>query len=142
MKNFKRKLFVVLVVLTASLCFIAYSGGNVMANTGHEKFGSFTKYEDKKNGYSGWACASYCRNDEFLQGFIRRRRIDSVPYSKLTYEESFLMWSALDEYDYKKGEIYIVEIRDNPSEFKRELILIVTIISKNSLDWFGFLILN
>lgn len=113
-----------------------------------EKAGSFTKYEDRKNGYSGWASAQYWGTIKEKDAYKEMREMISnltryfgavcLPLSKLTNEESFLMMSALAEYNYKKGEVYFVEIRDvsNVSAAKK-LIFFITITGNDSLTWYG-----
>lgn len=114
------------------------------AVVGREKFGDFTKYDDKKNGYSGWASVKYMgttkETDVYtemqkLSAFIYRiKRNVPLPYTKLTNEESFLMWSALAEYSYKKGEMYYVSICDYPANRTKALDLYITITGKDTLE--------
>lgn len=116
------------------------------AVAGREKYGSFTKYEDKKNGYSGWACADYLGTTKETDAYKEMQELISGtprqvhnPCSKLTNEESFLMWSALADYNYKKGEVYYVEIRDKPdARGVKNLILFITITGKDTLEWYGY----
>lgn len=80
---------------------------------GREKVGSFIKYEDKKNGYSGWVVAEYLGTtketdayremQDFLGTSYARKYLIVNDCLKLTNEGSFLLWSALEEYNYKKG---------------------------------------
>ena len=112
------------------------------AVAGREKLGSYTKYEDRKNGYSGWAYVSYEGTTKETDAYTEMQELIEfyrweVPFrrSKLTNEESFLMWSALAEYDYKKREVYYVEIRDKPDySGVKNLSLFITITGKDTLE--------
>lgn len=115
------------------------------AVTGREKLGSYTKYEDRKNGYSGWAVARYLGTTKETDAYKEMQELASSLYwmmpslcSKLTNEESFLMWSALAEYNLKKGEIYYISICDYPTNRTKDLLLFVTITGKDTLEWYGY----
>ena len=112
---------------------------------GREKLGSYTKYEDRKNGYSGWAVAGYLGTAKETDAYKEMQELASsfywethFPCSKLTNEESFLMWSALAEYNFKKGEIYNISICDYPTKRTKDLELFVTITGKDTLEWYGY----
>lgn len=101
------------------------------------------RYEDKKNGYSGLAMATYLgtikeiddwgtitllRNNHEMDGHRTR------DCEKLSKAESFLMWSALEEYNFKKNEVYNILIFEGYDY----LVLTVTITGKDTLEWYGF----
>ncbi|MCR4953512.1 MAG: hypothetical protein K6A43_05495 [Treponema sp.] len=85
--------------------------------TGYE----YKYYYDKTEGYSGY---SYARYDGTLKSlgvkevveyaqvmsFRLSAYIPQVPIGKMSAEESFLVWSALNEYDYKQNEVYFVQL--------------------------------
>lgn len=84
-------------------------------------------YSDLLNGYSGVAGANYYMTNESNQiliywgppkGFIYTR-----PLEKLSKEERFLIWKALNEYSLKDREAYYVIVKcDNSKEFLHLLV--------------------
>lgn len=74
------------------------------------------RYNDWANGYSGDSEATY-----YSQGFSQSLALQSrqngikygaviTEYSKLSKEDNFLLWSALNEYDLRDGECYVVTL--------------------------------
>lgn len=123
--------------LAFALCVLTASA------LGRKKYGSFTKYEDKKNGYSGWVSVEYEgtteETDVYSDMLGLRYLCDGSIISKITNEEISLAWMALeDSYDYKKGEVYNVTIRKHRDDFDKFLVLFVVITSKSSFEWCGF----
>lgn len=98
-------------------------------------------YSDSSKGYSGLAGADYMGTtkninpSKFANEFEQRlRNIISRYCEKLSKAENFLMWSALEQYDYYQNEIYSVTILQG----KQILQLIVVIKDDgNSVDWYG-----
>ena len=101
-------------------------------------------YSDYSKGYSGYAGADYIGTTKNInpskfanEGEQRLRNIGvtiSRYCEKLSKAESFLMWSALEQYDYYQNEIYSVTIQQG----KQILQLIVVIKDDgNSVDWYG-----
>ena len=110
-------------------------------------------YRDYINGYSGYAIAEFLpskngmlihqSNGEFLSiseacdllatelaGMILGKK------TKLTKEENFLIWSALNEYELLDGEVYIVDIRTPPyTEVLGVLVMITD--NGNGYTWYG-----
>ena len=112
-------------------------------------------YYDKKTGYEGWA------NIEFIgmNSELEKQGIDFTQVAALAKEEalkagepvitdcnelseleSFLVLSALNEYDYEEGETYIVGITtQEPAKIESALCLFVTITDGGkSFNWSGF----
>lgn len=109
-------------------------------------------YRDYINGYSGYAVVEFLpskngmliqSNGEFLSisevcdlvatelaGMILGKK------TKLTKEENFLIWSALNEYELLDGEVYIVEISTPP--YTEDLGVLVMITDNgNGYTWYG-----
>ena len=110
-------------------------------------------YRDYINGYSGYAIAEFFpskngmlihqSNGEFLSiseacdlvatelaGMILGKK------TKLTKEENFLIWSALNEYELLDGEVYTVEISTPPyTEVLGVLVMITD--NGNGYTWYG-----
>ena len=112
-------------------------------------------YYDKQKGLEGWS------NVEFigLNSELEKQGIDFVQIANLAKQEalkagepaitdcnelseleSFLVWSALNEYDYEEDETYIVGITTKePETADSGLCLFVTITyGGKSFDWSGF----
>lgn len=100
-------------------------------------------YSDYRNGFAGLASAKY-------QGMIYSINIDahisqlktlaysgqngtSNPFhvSKLTEEQRFLMWSALNEYNYSEDEVYDIYIQTGSV-----ILLLVVQFGKNGNLWY------
>ena len=45
------------------------------AVVGREKFGFYTKYEDRKNGYSGWAYADYLGTTKEIDAYTEMQEL-------------------------------------------------------------------
>lgn len=114
-------------------------------------------YRDYINGYSGYAIAEFLpskngmiihqSNGEFLSisevcdllatelaGMILGKK------TKLTKEENFLIWSALNEYELLDGEVYMVGITTDPSiGYDAEFLLFLVTITDNGrgYTWYG-----
>lgn len=85
-------------------------------------FGTPKYYYDYNSGYFGMSSALYWGKDnevnlEVLLPDLKQLNINSIvpqiflgEVEKLTKEEGFLLWKALEEYDYKIGEYYLVSI--------------------------------
>ncbi|EMB24376.1 hypothetical protein E4N83_10935 [Treponema denticola] len=104
-------------------------------------------YSFKDRGYSGYAIASYMaymppldvveklaeRNEEYYKeqnAFIRYNR------GKLSKQESFLLWSALNEYDYEEGEMYVVVIKQE-DEYLHLFVIIMDEVNYGCHFWGG-----
>lgn len=100
-------------------------------------------YSDSQNGYSGYAVADYVgttktvnpsvylnlwENDLYQRGYIK-----SGYCNKLSNQESFLLWKALGEYDYRGNEVYAVRIIQGNSM----LIFTVAIKKRGSCTTYG-----
>ena len=102
------------------------------------------------DGYFGYARADYLgttrdfdpvQTAERSEQFIRRLGHKITGYcQKLSKEEHFLLWKALEEYDYSDNEVYSVSIsKDSPSTaagFKLELIAVIKD-KGQSVEWYG-----
>ena len=85
-------------------------------------------YNDYKNGYSGSAFATFkgtvtgsseqeilSFSEEAINTIATKTGLSFLGQNyKLSKEEIFLLWSALDEYNYKKDELYFVQIAHDP----------------------------
>ena len=130
---------IILLFVGISIAFLVYC--NVSEETIGQKTPNMKHYSDLLNGYSGVAGANYYMTNESNQiliywgppkGFIYTR-----PLEKLSKEERFLIWKALNEYSLKDREVYYVTVKcDNSKEF---LNLLVQICSngKNFYDYDG-----
>lgn len=86
-------------------------------------------YSDQSTGYEGNAAADYVGNTVTKRGMfstfdelVDYVKTDSISMfdteelfkvryiEKLSKEESFLIWSALNEYDYEDGDLYAVTV--------------------------------
>lgn len=90
--------------------------------------GTEFKYYSDWQGHSGYAVAEYCTThdssvfnkpnflddrfreslDDFEEGIKTLGYVKSRDIKKLSKEESFLIWSALNEYELLDGEVYKV----------------------------------
>ena len=96
-------------------------------------FAEAKHYEDFWSGFKGDAVAAYegksgfeiqwDRGLEILQQTLISEEFIFSMLHKLSKEESWLLWQALGEYEYKDGEVYSVYI----SSQTRELYLLVRI---------------
>ena len=96
-----------------------------------------------KGGYRGHAMAEYVGTTKninparFADEGERRVISVGVPIirycQKLSKQECFLLWSALEQWDYSNNEIYAVTIQQG----KEILQLIVVVKDKNNCDWYG-----
>ena len=50
------------------------------AVVGREKFGFYTKYEDRKNGYSGWAYVSYEETTKEIDAYTEMQKLSAFIY--------------------------------------------------------------
>lgn len=115
-------------------------------------------YRDYINGYSGSAMAIFlpskngivtgsngkplslpevCDSIETgaMEGLIKLGKRE-----KLTKEENFLIWSALNEYELLDGEVYMVGITTDPSiGYDAEFLLFLVTITDNGrgYTWYG-----
>ena len=104
-------------------------------------------YSFKDEGYSGYAIASYMAympafdvveklaesNEEYYKkhnAFIRYNM------GKLSKQESFLLWSALNEYNYKDGEMYAVVIKQK-NEYLHLFVIIMDEVNYGCHFWGG-----
>lgn len=92
--------------------------------------------------YSGYASISYIgKNKEidivndFDQVFGFAKYYDTIIIEKLSNKDSFLINSALDEYDCKKGEVYAVWISDEYENNSK--LFLIEIGNKDSYYWVG-----
>lgn len=100
-------------------------------------------YYDYDSGYEGKARAFYVGTTQTINPSQSAKRLESVPNlivtkycEKLSKEETFLLWSALKEYDYKDNEVYLVNIYTG-SYFG--VLSLVAVIENNmkGLRWYG-----
>ncbi len=100
-------------------------------------------YQDSKNQYQGYANATYYGNDDSYdlytvhKGVLEvasKTLIYSSAYQKLSREDTFLLWSALNEWDYKIGDIYNVLIMYPNGLY---ILLTVKITKKDSATFYG-----
>lgn len=117
-------------------------------------------YSDYSQDFSGYSVATYLNDyldeelnianddeeflevfdDEYIQSFLNEniQGINLTPLSKLTKNNDWLFRQALNEWDYEKGEIYLVACTD--SKFaKSGIFLIVVIKGENDFLWRAFL---
>ena len=109
-------------------------------------------YRDYSKGYKGEALAEFLpskngmliqSNGEFLSiseacdlvateqtGMILEKK------TKLTKEENFLIWSALNEYELLDGEVYIVAISTPPYTEVLSFLVMITD-NGNGYTWYG-----
>ena len=73
-------------------------------------------YTDSYAGYTGGAAAVYYKTDPSLslnkvvkEGLQEKKQYKFYPV-KMTKEEEWLFWQALNEYSYKDGELYQVTV--------------------------------
>ena len=85
----------------------------------------YKEYYDKKNGYKGEAICLYMGlkgdmykddiyslRDKFIHFHINNGLVEGInEVKKLTKEEIFLIWSALEEYNYAENEVYVLNIK-------------------------------
>lgn len=93
--------------------------------------------------YSGYASISYIGKnkeidivndfDQVFSGFVKY--FDTIEIEKLSNKDSFLINSALDEYDCKKGEVYFISISDD--EYNYTKVFLIEIGNKDSYYWVG-----
>ena len=107
----------------------------------------FKLYSFKDEGYSGYAFATYMdymppldvveglaeRNEEYY-----RKQNSFIRYNsgKLSKQESFLLWSALNEYNYKNGEMYVVVIKQK-NEYLHLFVIIIDEFNYECRFWGG-----
>lgn len=101
-------------------------------------------YHDWKNGYSGEAVAtcfgttrtvsiSYTISD--WQKFVQSKGFQYLgPCSKLSKRDIFLLWSALNEYNYSNNEVYCVSISQIGGVLY--LLVVITDAQKPSCEWY------
>ena len=109
--------------------------------------GEMKNYSDWINGYSGTSGAEYMgtTTEIDLEKLIMNGRQSfkqKAQYigdcKKLTKEENFLLWSALNEFDYKDNEIYAVGIFwDHNTE--SAFLGLIAVITENgkSFNWYS-----
>ena len=100
-------------------------------------------YSDSKNGYSGYAAADYVGTTKkidpstylnaWLNNLYRNGYIKTGDCNKMSNQENFLLWKALNEYDYRSNEIYAVRILQG----NFILVFIVAIKKRGSCTVFG-----
>ena len=100
-------------------------------------------YSDSINQYGGFAGATYASSDATLNlsnvheiakkvSEIENTARCQGPYKKLSKEDSFLIWSSLNEWNYNNGDIYNVVVAYNSGIM---LFVTVRIKTKNSFDY-------
>lgn len=100
-------------------------------------------YSDSINQYGGFAGATYASSDATLNlsnvheiakkvSEIENTARYQGPYKKLSKEDSFLIWSSLNEWNYNNGDIYNVVVAYNSGIM---LFVTVRIKTKNSFDY-------
>lgn len=101
-------------------------------------------YSDLINGYKGYAQAFYVGTTKnidpksFSDGWEEniKRLGYSITYRcrKLTNQQSFLIRSAINEYDLLEEEVYMVQIKEGADQYT------FTVVIKNnnsSFEWYG-----
>lgn len=116
-------------------------------------------YSDYSQDFSGYSVAIYLENyldeelnvageeeeflevlDEYIQSRLEEnvQDVNLIPLSKLTKNNDWLFRQALNEWDYEKGEIYLVACTDSMFA-KSGILLIVVIKGENDFLWRAFL---
>ena len=104
------------------------------------------KFDMKPYGNIGYACAHFLGDKKELQSLKDLNKLYKDSYNdfklidckELSKREYYLMWCALDEYNYQDGEVYYMLISDKDN-ILIPLFLVVCIKNKgNSVDWLGF----
>ena len=126
------KLRLCLIIIFASISCLKLSAANMKP------------YIDWDNGYSGYANADYVGTtrtinpSQFAEEGERRIRAFGATITrycqKLSKSENFLLWSALNEYNYSDNEIYSVTIQQG-----MQILQLIVVIRENgnSVDWYG-----
>ncbi len=101
-------------------------------------------YYDWENGYSGVADAIYVGTtrtldtNEAIYSFEEGLRNEGFQYicpcSKLSKRDIFLLWSALNEYNYSNNEVYCVSISQIGGVLY--LLVVITDAQKPSCEWY------
>lgn len=115
-------LFVLLSFPLLALDFNFYSSDEYFGSAGAECIGT-TEGTDLKSVFLE------------VKKSIKNTRVGN-DYQKMSKRVNFLTMSALCEYDYKVGEIYIVCIPDEYNE--SGLVLVVEITGYLKFNWYGF----
>ncbi|MBR5966623.1 MAG: hypothetical protein IK015_10960 [Treponema sp.] len=127
------------------IVFLLLLAAGVVCNAQQMKF-----YSDYNNGYQGWAGAVYdsSKSSDYeplcdftrwhAEEFAKKYNTDCYKINKLTNEHSFLMWSALNEYNYKIGEVYGVIICTYYGGRYLYAHLCVNIVSSDRVKWVGY----
>ncbi len=119
----------------------------------------FKHYYDKFSGFEGWAQVEFMGLNSELekQGFSIAIIIDAMKEEarkagepvfsdchELSKLETFLVWSALEEYDYEDGELYVIGITtEDPGRIEKALCLFVKITDGGSnFVWDGLYIIE
>ena len=116
---------------------------SIFAQNSDLKYYSSIQDGDYNNNFSGYATALFIADSEDVDEQRiedgKRKIIEVLPESqiaKLTKNNVWLYKKALNEWDYKKGEWYLVMLTNNL--YSDEVIfLIVKIQSKDDFDWWG-----
>ena len=116
-------------------------------------------YSDYSQDFSGYSVATYLNDyldeelnianddeeflevlDEYIQSRLEEnvQDVNLIPLSKLTKNNDWLFRQALNEWDYEKGEIYLVACTDSMFA-KSGILLIVVIKGENDFLWRAFL---
>lgn len=119
------------------------------------------KYYSDWQGHSGYAAAEYCGNlidtlgsssafysyniEGFLQNLQRSQTelkeqfgFDKVrDIEKLSKEENFLIWSALNEYELSDGDAYVVSCTTSLMQPNLKYFTVVIINNGKSFKWVG-----
>ena len=96
---------------------------------------------DYDNNFEGVAAAIFLGDstevdDEMIEEFKNKFPEDIRNISKLTRNNLWLCRKALNEWDYKKGEYYLVICADN-AYATEVIVLLVTITGKDDFTWWG-----
>ncbi|MBD5426054.1 MAG: hypothetical protein HDR38_00630 [Treponema sp.] len=116
---------IILLFVGISIAILVFD--NVSEETIRQKTPNMKYYSDLLNGYSGVAGANYYMTNEsnqiLIPGELPKGFIFTRPLEKLSKEERFLIWKALNEYSLKGREVYYVTVKcDNSKEFLNLLV--------------------
>ena len=73
-------------------------------------------YSDSRNSYKGFAEATYLKTDtsisldKVVKDWLKEMKQYKLSPGKMTKEQEWLFWQALNEYNYKDGELYMITI--------------------------------
>jgi hypothetical protein len=106
---------------------------------------SIKYYSDRNKGFSGYAQAIYIGTTKTIDPsefayqqelvYLTDGRLNFIRHcDKLSNQQVFLTWSALDEYYYEDKEIYNIILQEG--EISLTFVAVITN-NGNSIDWYG-----